>query len=74
MALTRTRHFNGNIKKDLKLDIEDFGANAELNEGVRSYYKLLKDYMMKMGHTGVVHTHNNYVPFRGNHGKNTKSV
>ena len=51
--------------KDLKLEIEDFGSNEELNEGVRSYYKLLKDYMMKMGHTGVTHTHNNYVPFRG---------
>ncbi|MBI4227733.1 MAG: serine dehydrogenasease, partial [Candidatus Omnitrophica bacterium] len=38
------------LRKDLKLLIEDFGKIELLNTKVKTYYKLLKDYMMRRGH------------------------
>jgi hypothetical protein len=44
------------LKNDLQLKIGDFGADGELNEAIRGYYKLLKDYMEKRNYEIVVHT------------------
>lgn len=51
------------LRKDLKLEIEDFGKKVELNTKIRSYYKLLNDYMGRMGQLGVLHRKEQYIPF-----------
>lgn len=51
------------LRKDLKLKIDDFGANKERSRIIRDYHNLLQDYMSKLGHTGVVHTTEHYLPF-----------
>ena len=48
------------LRKDLNLRIDDFGKNSKLNEPIRSYYKLLADYMQKRSHRAVVHTRMSY--------------
>lgn len=40
----------------LKLKIQDFGADAELNDAIRSYYDLIIDYCGKIGSEFVIHT------------------
>jgi hypothetical protein len=44
------------LERDLKLKIDDFGNNTELNKKIRNYHNLLCDYKSKMGNTCVVHT------------------
>jgi hypothetical protein len=51
------------LVRDLNLQIDDLGARQECNEKVRSYHRLLDDYMSKQGTRGVLHTVNDYVPF-----------
>jgi hypothetical protein len=41
---------------EINLKISDFGANKELNDAIRGYHKLLKDYMAKMKYDIIVHT------------------
>jgi hypothetical protein len=53
------------LRRDIKLEIEDFGQDAELNSCVKIYYKLLRDYMVKRGHRWVVHTREHYRPIGG---------
>jgi hypothetical protein len=49
------------LRRDLKLLIDDFGADAELEPAVRGYYHLLNDYSFKRGHhTVVLHTRERY--------------
>lgn len=48
------------LRKDLNLKIDDFGKSRRLNELIRSYHKLLTDYMQKRGQRAVVHTRMNY--------------
>jgi hypothetical protein len=36
------------LTRDLRLEIEDFGAIPELNTLMRKYHKLLRDYMMRL--------------------------
>ena len=50
------------LRRDLKLKIEDFGANKSLNERIRRYHDLLTDYMARMGHRSLVHTREDYQP------------
>ena len=40
----------------LKLKIDDFGENSEINAAVRSYYSLLADYVSKYGLSAAIHT------------------
>lgn len=42
------------LQQDLKLLIDDFGANPPLRDAVRSYYHLLRDYMHKRRHELLV--------------------
>lgn len=51
------------IEKDLNLKIDDFGANKDLNDLVRPYYRLLQDYMQRVRHSLVIHTANDYQGF-----------
>ena len=48
------------LKRELNLQIEDYGKNAELTAELRSYFKLVTDYMAKRGHVDVLHTHGRY--------------
>jgi hypothetical protein len=51
------------LRKDLKLKIDDFGENPELDKKIRVYYDLLDDYMIKRGNKGVLHMDGLYQPF-----------
>lgn len=47
------------IQNNLNLTVEDFGARPEyeeLNRRVRSYYRLLQDYMGRRAQSYAVHT------------------
>lgn len=48
------------LRRDLNLKIDDFGKVENLNRLVRSYHKLLTDYMQKRGQRAVVHTRMSY--------------
>ncbi len=50
------------LKRDMKLKIDDFGAEKQLRDDVRAYHKLLLDYMARMGQMSVVHTRSTYEP------------
>ena len=53
------------LKNDLKLLIDDFGADPKISPVVRSYYHLLRDYSyFKRGHDSfVLHRRGHYVGF-----------
>jgi hypothetical protein len=52
------------LRRDLKLEIEDFGADEKLRGPLHDYYRLLKDYRMRRGHDGfVLHTRESYVAY-----------
>jgi len=53
------------LRRDIKLEIEDFGQDPKLNSCVKIYYKLLRDYMVKRGHSWVVHTREHDRPIGG---------
>lgn len=48
------------LQIDVNLQIEDFGKNAELFKEIRGYYRLLKDYMLKRSHDGIIHVHRSF--------------
>lgn len=50
------------LRRDLKLRIQDFGSDSDLNRMIRHYFKLLVDCMMRRGHPGALHTEGMYVP------------
>ncbi|MCD4727282.1 MAG: hypothetical protein K8R46_06455 [Pirellulales bacterium] len=49
------------LRNDLKLKIGDFGENRNLNDAVRGYYKLLKDYMEKRNYDITVHAKHQFL-------------
>lgn len=52
------------LDQDLKLLIDDFGADPELRPAVQAYYHLLKDYNIKRGNEAMVlHTKERYRGF-----------
>jgi hypothetical protein len=51
------------LRKDLKLTIDDFGADENISAVIRSYHDLLSDYMAKRDTQGVVHVCGGYRPF-----------
>jgi len=51
------------LERDLKLLIEDFGQNPDLNDKIRNYHNLLVDYMTKRGNNGIIHVASSYLPF-----------
>ena len=48
------------IEHELNLLIDDFGVDGELSKLIRTYYRLLQDYMLRMGQSVVVHVPNAY--------------
>ena len=50
------------LSQDIKLEIDDFGENAKLNDAIRAYCKLLRDYMEHVQHIAVLHRRESYVP------------
>ncbi|MDQ7841185.1 MAG: serine dehydrogenasease [bacterium] len=48
------------LRRDLKLQIEDFGESEPLNKAVREYHKLLTDYMMRIGATWAIHRYQDH--------------
>jgi len=60
---THNRGISMNVlRRKLKLQIENFGLDAKLNKPIKSYYKLLNDYMVKRGFAGLVHTKKQFRP------------
>ena len=53
------------LRKKIGLEIDDFGAKAELNDGIKSYYRLLQDYIMRRAQDGAIHAVGKYVPLFG---------
>jgi hypothetical protein len=52
------------LRRDLKLLIDDFGADPTLGPAVHGYFHLLYDYSMRRGHDGfVLHTRKGYVGY-----------
>lgn len=43
------------LEKDLRLQIDDFGANPVTAKAVSEYHELLSDYMVKLQMMGIVH-------------------
>jgi hypothetical protein len=54
-------------RKDLKLKIDDFGSHPDVNAAIRSYYRLLNDYMMRRRQRGVIHSPAGYIPLGAEH-------
>lgn len=53
------------LRRELNLQIEDFEANPDVSAGLRAYFKLLTDYIIKRGHSHVLHTRGRYGPLWG---------
>ena len=51
------------LRKDLKLEIDDYAEDEELAQLVKSYHGLLGDYMIRRQHPEVVHTRGMYLPY-----------
>ncbi len=51
------------IQQDLKLKIDDFGADKEILRNIRNYHKLLADYMGKMRFRSILHSNNSFKSF-----------
>lgn len=51
------------LRRNLKLQIEDFGTIDELNRSIRDYYSLLTDYMFRRRHSCAIHTAREYRGF-----------
>ena len=53
------------LQKDpkLKLKINDFGKNRDVENLIRAYYNLLDDYMVKRAYVGVLHTSETFQPY-----------
>lgn len=53
------------LRDKLRLQIEDFGQNEDLNKAIGEYYRLLTDYLMRIKADGAIHRCNHFVPFGG---------
>lgn len=49
------------LRRDLKLKIDDFGEDGELNSRIGAYYKLLDDYQKKLG-VEAIHMRGRFTP------------
>jgi len=53
------------LNRDLNLQIDDLEKTPEIHGKLRAYYKLLKGYASRTGHSGSLHRLDNYVPLGG---------
>ena len=49
------------LRRELRLRISDLEDNSDLKEAVRSYYRLLKGFLVKLGCGDVVHTRQDFL-------------
>lgn len=50
------------LRDKLNLEIDDFGKNPSLDKAIKTYEKLLSDYMMRIGTEIVIHTRKKFQP------------
>jgi ClpP class serine protease len=50
------------LRRELELKIDDFGLKPEFDRKLKGYYRLLVDYMTKLGHPSAVHGKGLFVP------------
>jgi hypothetical protein len=50
------------LHRDLNLKIDDFGADPNLSQSVKQYYRLFEDYTVKRDHEAALHTMGAYLP------------
>lgn len=50
------------LNEDINLLIDDFGADQKLDSSIKCYYRLLKDYVPKIGLAAVLHVRGQIVP------------
>ena len=50
------------LTRDLKLKIDDFGADTELSDAVRGYDDLFQDYLTKRSIDIAIHTEDAFIP------------
>ena len=48
------------LRRELKLQIDDFGKNRVLDQCIRQYHGLLRDYMTTHGRSSMVHTRSTF--------------
>ena len=46
---------------EMKLQIDDFGADAELSHAIRGHHNLIEDYLEKRGILTAIHARGNLV-------------
>jgi len=51
------------LRDVLKLKIEDLASRSDLYGEVRAYDKLLRDFLIRMGHDGILHTLHEFTPY-----------
>jgi|SRR5579863_3943812 len=51
------------VRRELRLQVEDFGEIEELGSKIRAYYKLLQGYMVRLAHDVVLHRKGRYFSF-----------
>lgn len=49
------------LDRELNLIVENFGANSELNKCVRSYYRMLQDFMGSRNHSVAIQTRERFL-------------
>ena len=52
------------LRRDVNLRIQDFGEDQQLRDRVRVYYRLMRDYMARLGHPAALHRRGEYVALR----------
>lgn len=52
------------LKRDLKLEIEDIDGNKAVRESLENYYELLANFLGTIGATGALHTSDMLVPIQ----------
>lgn len=50
------------LRRELNIQIDDFGEDEEMSKAVRAYYGLLFDYLARLGQESVIHTRAQFEP------------
>lgn len=50
------------LRRDIKLQIDNFEDDRKLNDAIRICCKLLRDYMIRLQHAAVLHRERKCVP------------
>ncbi|MEQ1871799.1 MAG: serine dehydrogenasease, partial [Vicinamibacterales bacterium] len=50
------------LRRDVNLKVDDFAQDPDLRDRIRPYYRLVKDFMARLGVSSVVHSHDFFTP------------